>query len=93
MKPLIEIGMSTDGPQMYHNEKRCMHTVEQVQSESGLVHRLTEAGAEPSLPLVDLKRETIIISSTLDMTEESQRFPDSRTGRIFTGFNNRHFVG
>ena len=39
VNPLIEFGMSSDGPHMYHNEKRCMHTVEQVQSGPGLVHR------------------------------------------------------
>ena len=32
VNPLIEFGMSSDGPHMYHNEKRCMYTVEQVQS-------------------------------------------------------------
>ena len=39
VEPLIEFGMSADGPHMYHNEKRCIHTVEQVQSGPGLVHR------------------------------------------------------
>ena len=39
VKPLIEFGMSADGPQMYHNETSCMHTIEQVQAEPGVVHR------------------------------------------------------
>ena len=43
---LIEFGMSVDGPHMYHNEKRCIHTLDQVQSEPGLY---TETGTEASL--------------------------------------------
>ncbi len=39
VNPLIEFGMSADGPHMYHIEKLGMHTVEQVQSETGLVHQ------------------------------------------------------
>jgi len=39
----------------------------------------------------DSPGETIIISTTLDMTEKNHRFPSKRTTRMFVWFN--HFVG
>ena len=61
-KPLIEFGMSADGPHMYQFEKRGMRTVEKVQSRLGLVHRGWSRTKSPKW-----KRETIIISSMLNM--------------------------
>ena len=37
--PMIEFDMSGDGPRMYHIENLDLHTVEEVQSEPGLLHQ------------------------------------------------------
>ena len=37
--------------------------------------------------------ETIIICTTLDMTEKNNRFPSKCTSRMFAWFNQHHFVG
>jgi hypothetical protein len=37
--------------------------------------------------------ETIVVTSTLDMTVKSQRFPRHSVSRILARFNSRHFKG
>jgi hypothetical protein len=39
VNPLIEFNMSVDGHHMYNNENLGIHTVDQVQSNLGLVHQ------------------------------------------------------